>query len=265
MGDLTTARSIWAEALPMCPATSRERVPQLLSLSRILLSEGEPDLALRWLEREDLDSMGSADLYGIKAEAHEDLGQEELALLAWERAEILVSHDRRRSFDLKLARADLLLKLSRAAEAVTLLQSTSPRFSREDRYYSVLASALSEAGDHDGALSALDKLARCPRLRVRSDGLLRKAQLLRDIGRRDEAKATYEQFMSLGLDMQGGLWGLAEIAWERHLYEKAQGLWEALAEMYEGSHDLAIRARTRAADASRQAMATHSRSAQPVA
>ena len=248
-GELAMARVIWEELLGTCVPASRERAAALLSVCRILMAEGEAERALGLLSGEDLESLRDPDLFGVLAEVREDLGQEELAVLAWERAEQLVRHDRRRVYELKLARAELLLKLDRFEESVELLASVAPRHGREERHYLLEGQALAELGQHERALLSWERLAQSPRPRVRREGLVRMGQLLRDLGRLDEAVSCYERLIADGHDLRAGLLGLAEIAEERRDYGKAHTLWDALAEMYEGSSALAVRARSRAAGA----------------
>ncbi|MFN7974882.1 MAG: tetratricopeptide repeat protein [Acidobacteriota bacterium] len=245
-GQLTASRGIWEGILAECPVSSRERVTPLLALARILLAEGEAESALARLASEDLESLKDAELFALHAEAHEDLGQEEKALVCWERAEALVRYDRRRAFDMRLSRASLLLKLSRAEDASGILVSMSPRHGQEERYLTLLAQALAEVGDHERALDAWDRLAKSPRPRVRCEGLVQMSKLLRDLGRLEDAVACHERLIAEGHDMRSGLLGLAEIAEERQDFARAHALWDALAEMYESSHALSVRARVRA-------------------
>ena len=249
LGKLEMARRLWEELLDVYPGQSRERIVPILSLTRILLAEGEAESALQILEGEDLASLKNADLYAIKAEVHEDLGQEEKALLCWEKAELIVRHDRRRAFDIKLTRAELLLKLSMPHQAAELLLTTSARHGREERYYGLLGQSLAEVGDHERAIDVWQRLVDSPRSRLRREGLGQLARLYRDLGQLDLAAECYERLIGEGHDMKSGLMGLAEIHEERGRFDKAHGLWDALAEMYESSHALSVRARARAQNA----------------
>lgn len=248
-GHLAESQALWEEMLAESPAGSRERVGPLLCLTRILLAEGQAEAALELLDKEELPRLRDAELHSLKAEVHEDLGQEEKALLEWDAAELLSRHDHRRVFEIRLTRADLLLKLSRASEAADLLMRMEPRHGREERYLALLGQVFAEVGNCERALEAWRRLAKCPRSRVRRQGLLQMARLYRDLGRLEEAGECYERVVADGHDMRAGLVGLAEISEERRDFGKAQSLWDALAEMYESSQALSTYARARAQNA----------------